>query len=236
MQKEIDRILEDLAVVASERVRRSESLELASAVERIKVFQQRRFALTYADFLVSPRYSAAARFFLDELYGPGDFSRRDAQFARVVPGAARLFPRDVFSTVGALARLHALSERLDSAMGEWCTQHEITPEIYAAAWSKACSRDDRRRQLELVLQIGGSLDRLTRKPLVRNALHLMRGAAKLAGLEDLQAFLERGFDAFRAMKGAQEFLGAVNYRESMLMDGLFSGDESALTQLVQRRS
>ena len=46
---------------------------------------------------------------LDELYGPQDFSDRDAQFARVVPALVRLFPQELVETVAVLARLHALS-------------------------------------------------------------------------------------------------------------------------------
>lgn len=69
--------------------------------------------------LESKRYGAASRFFLDELYGPIDFTQRDHQFARVVPALVKLFPWQIVDTVGALAALHALSEALDTQMG--CT-------------------------------------------------------------------------------------------------------------------
>ncbi len=58
----------------------------------------------------------AARFFLDDLYGPEDFTRRDEQFARVVPGLVRLFPQEIVGTVISLGELHALSEQFDTAM------------------------------------------------------------------------------------------------------------------------
>ena len=89
------RILEYLDRVDSERARRLATPGLKQKVDVIKLYQQRRFSLTYADLLATERYGPAARFFLDELYGPRDFSSRDAQFARVVPSLVRLFPRDV---------------------------------------------------------------------------------------------------------------------------------------------
>ena len=109
-------ILAHLRVVEGERQQRAREPLLQRAVATVKAFQQRRFAHTYADLLSSSRYGSASRFFLEELYGPSDFTRRDAQFARVVPALARLFPTEVVQTVAALAELHALSERLDTVL------------------------------------------------------------------------------------------------------------------------
>ena len=85
MPSDADNILSELAVVDAERRRRAADRDLARRVIALKSYQQLRFSHTYADLLASARYAPAARFFLDELYGPNDFTRRDAQFARVVP-------------------------------------------------------------------------------------------------------------------------------------------------------
>jgi hypothetical protein len=45
----------------------------------------------------------------------------------------------------------------------------------------------------------------------------------MAGLGELQAFLERGFDAFRTMPDASEFLDFVVSREREFSSALFSG-------------
>ena len=103
-------------------------------VRAIKAYQQRRFIHTYDDLLKHPRYSAAARFFLDELYGPKDFTDRDTQFARVVPALVRLFPQDIVDVVGLLAELHALSEQLDTAMAEHLDGVRVDAPAYIAAW------------------------------------------------------------------------------------------------------
>ena len=56
---------------------------------------------------------------------------------------------------------------------------------------------------------------------MRSTLKLMRGPAQAAGLSDLQRFLESGFDAFGAMRGASEFLALVAQRERALAAALF---------------
>lgn len=228
-------ILDQLGIVERERRRRMADPALAAAVLQVKAFQRDRFAHTYADLLSSPRYASAARFFLEELYGPQDFSQRDAQFARVVPALVRLFPREIVATVETLARLHALSETLDGEMAGHVTGGALDPVGYVRAWQATGQPAARERQIALTLAVGESLDRLTRRALLRHSLHLMRGPARAAGLGALQQFLECGFDTFRAMGGAHDFLARVGERERSLAEALFrpgaQTDPLALGQL-----
>ena len=148
MHPDARRILDLLTRVEHERSRRLADPALGAAVALLKRYQRDRFARTYADLLASPRYAAAARFFLDELYGPQDFSQRDAQFARVVPALVRLFPEEIVATVETLAQLHALSESLDSAMGEQLrSTTAIAAGDYVHAWQAVGGEAERERQI-----------------------------------------------------------------------------------------
>jgi hypothetical protein len=216
-----DSILAHLRAVDAERRRRAASPELAVRVLALKAYQQRRFLHTYRDLLESARYGSAARFFLDELYGPRDFSHRDAQFARVVPALVRLFPHDIVSTVDTLAHLHALSESLDSLTAGHLAAPQVDASAYVHAWQAAGRPDDRERQVRLTLAVGESLDRVTRNPLLRHSLRMMRGPAKAAGLAELQRFLEAGFDTFKTMHGSADFLAIIGTRERDLARLLF---------------
>lgn len=225
-------LLAELHDVEAERARRDRDPALSARVQAVKTFQQQRFAHTYADLLAHPRYAPAARFFLQELYGPGDYRKRDAQFARVIPTLTRIFPAEVVDTVAKLARLHAMSEKLDSRMAERLCGSEVDPDSYAQAW-RACGEPlMRQQQIELTMAIGASLDELTCKPLLRHTLRLMRGPATLAGLAELQAFLESGFDTFKAMRGAVHFLDTVREREENLAEVLFRGDAAAVAKAL----
>jgi len=228
-----EEILVCLSEVAAQRVQREQDLALGREVLAVKAFQHARFMQTYADLLAHPRFGAAARFFLDDLYGPGDFTTRDRQFVRIVPALVRLFPRDIVNTVVALGRLHALSERLDTAMGRCVIEQRqnqdervLTGKVYGDCWRQVGSVVDREQQIALMLAVGAALEGYTRNPLLRHSLRLMRGPAQAAGLGALQAFLERGFDTFRAMKGASEFLETIARRERMLAAQLFAGADA----------
>ena len=226
MNIDAQHILTCLQAVSQERALRAADARLAARVAAVKEFQHARFASTYGDMLAHPRYAGAARFFLDELYGEADFTQRDAQFARVVPALARLFPAEIVKTVGQLAELHALSEQLDSVMGAALGAVLGAPSLdaatYGVAWRRVARASDRERQIGLMLGVGSSLDTLTRKPLLRHTLRLMRAPARAAGLEALQSFLERGFDTFREMNGADEFLLLISMCERHLAEALFA--------------
>jgi len=228
MNAERQRIADHLASVDAERARRAGDEVLGERAQAVKQWQHARLERSYADLLATSRYGAAARFFLDDLYGPTDFTQRDRQFARIVPALVRIFPREIVKTVAALAELHALSEHFDSAMAEAVGAGVIDEQAYARAWRRVGNAPGRERQIALVLEVGTALERYTRNPLLRHSLRLMRGPAHAAGLGALQEFLERGFDTFGAMKGAQQFLGAIATRERDLAARLFAADDVAL--------
>lgn len=233
MNADGQKILGYLNEVAAERAAHSADPAFAVRVKAVKAYQHARFAGTYADLLANPRYGAAARFFLDDLYGPGDFTERDDQFARIVPVLVRVFPPDIVRTVAALAALHALSEQLDSQMASRLPVAvgmaiDTLPDAtaYEQAWRAVGRPAERERQIQLMLNVGEALDALTRKPLLRHSLRLMRGPASAAGLSALQRFLETGFDTFRAMRGAQGLLDTIAQRERQLAAELFAGGDA----------
>lgn len=222
------------AVADVERLRQSAASKpaLSNALAAVKQFQSRRFENSYRDLLQGGPHQAAARFFLQELYGDADYSQRDVQFARIAGAIERLLPKPAVATAVALARLHALTEQLDYAMAlAWQEDtHSSLAEVarYVRAWRIAVRREDRQRQLRLVMEIGQDLEKLTKTPGLRLLLKLMRGPAHAAGLHDLQRFLESGFDTFAAMGkqkiGTSAFLQLIESRESKLIDMLFDAE------------
>ena len=137
---------------------------------QVKHVQSRRFAGSYADLLAAPATQAAARFFLEELYGERDYSERDAQFARIAGALQKLFPAQVTATALMLAQLHASTETLDHAMAQaWLATGPAHTNAarYLQAWRSVGQRPEREAQLAGVLAIGQELDRLTRTPGLR---------------------------------------------------------------------
>lgn len=208
---------------------------LHTAVAEVKRYQAQRFALTYADLLVTGPFQGASRFFLEELYSDRDYSQRDAQFSRIANALQTVFPKHVVATAVALAKLHALTEELDHAMGLALMATRESDNLmrrYVHAWRSVDRRGDRDLQLSTVLMVGQELDRLTRTPGLRLLLKMMRRPAQAAGLDALQSFLEVGFDTFAQMsgkgEGAKIFLSMIQQKESALIEMLFSADIVAL--------
>jgi hypothetical protein len=224
-------ILKDLAAVVAERHLRAGDAAWSARVQAIKRYQQQRFELTYADLLIHPRYAGASNFFLSELYGPLDFTQRDEQFARIVPALVRLFPAEVVGTVQSLAALHALSEQMDSQMGRLVAAGPVNAACYAKAWQQCGDAPGRERQIALLERVGRALDTLTRNALLRHSLRAMRGPARAAGLAALHQFLESGFETFRGMRGADEFVALIGQRERALAAALFSTTPAKAAQL-----
>ena len=196
---------------------------------RLKEWQAARLAGTYADLLASPRHRPA-EFFLSDLYGPKDFRSRDEELARVVPIMVRVLPARALMTLLEAVKMDALSESLDTAMvvalRKIGKSEAIDWPAYVTAYRACGRRKDRELQITLVDRIGKTLDRLTRMPLIHFSLKLMSGPAHLAGLGDLHSFLQRGFDAFSFMKGADEFLAIVTERETTLRKEWFAGPDA----------
>src|SRR5256712_4329535 len=201
---------------------RAASPEMAAALDRLALWQSRRLNATYVDLSQEPRYARAIMFFQTDLYGPGDFSRRDADLARVVPLMVRILPEGVIATISSAMELSALSRELDRALLEKLPPRaSLSAPPYCAAYHALADRGARERQIALIVAAGRALDRYVGKTLVRSALAAMRKPARAAGLSALQGFLERGFAAFRHMAGADEVLATVETRGTALMNAIF---------------
>jgi hypothetical protein len=223
-----DAILDYLRQVARERQVRAVDAELQARVLAVKQFQHQRFQRTYVDLLAQTRYARATRFFLDDLYGPHDFTERDAQFARIVPALVRLFPRDIVTTVRSLGELHAMSEILDTAMATHLAATTVDLPAYKVAWIQTGQPQSRQRQIDLMLIVGRALERYTHHPFLRHSLRAMRAPARAAGLASLQQFLESGFDTFRELGDAGPFLKTIAEREEALARWLFGSSPDDL--------
>jgi hypothetical protein len=230
--KEPSSIASSLQIVEHLRGQRRAHPELAQRTQALRHWQAQRFAQTYADVLQEPHMGPAARFFLSELYSAEEFSRRDAQFARIAGTLERLFPQAVVSTATLLAQLHALSETLDACMVHaWLKAEphalQISPSPaldeprYQRLWQGLMHTPGyalaRQQQLDAAHDLGLQLQRHTQIPGLRLMLSMMRLPANAAGLQDLQRFLETGFDTFGQLGKAGKvpaFLDTVRQRET----------------------
>ena len=225
----VSRIQAQLDIAAQVRARLAADPKGQAAREALRVWQADRLARTHTDLLENPRFASTASFFLDDIYGPKDLSRHEEEVRRILPLMAKVLPVPGLETVADAIELSALSESLDADMVAALKKKvfSLTSDDYVKAYQIVGRRADRERQIELIAHLGRSLDKLTRKPFIGTALSMMRKPAVLAGLADLQSFLERGYAAFRTMKGSEEFLGTITSRELALLSDWFGNNAAS---------
>ena len=191
-------------------------------------WQAARLERGFVDFLAEPHTAPAARFFLDDLYGDRDVTARDRDVERVLPLMRKLLPSHLIETAADAIELawlsHAFDLRLVAVLERSLSRGEAIDErIYASAYREVGKPHLRAHQIELVLRVGATLDHAVHKPWIPRLLRASRLPAKLAGLGELQGFLERGFAAFKALDGADAFLGEIARRELEVSRRLLTG-------------
>jgi hypothetical protein len=225
-----ERLVQHLARAAELRAAVAQEPELAAARQRLRAWQSARLARTHADLLANPSMGLAASFFLTDLYGSEDLAGLDANVRRIVPAMKRLLSDHALQTVAQAIELEVLSEDLDCAMASVLGDRSrgLTAASYAAAYRKLGRRAERERQIDLIENLGRSLDHLVHRHFIGTSLSMMRRPAQLAGLGELQDFLQRGYKAFVRMGGAGEFIDLIVGRERRLLEALYAGDDRLL--------
>jgi hypothetical protein len=219
---ELDELLRQRALLeASERGIAQSDTRLSA----LRLWQAARLARTYDDLRRDPQCADAIGFFLSDLYGLADHTHRDRDLTRAWELLKRTLPQAALEVLGSTLELQVLTAQLDQAMGAEIAPGPISWPLYAAAYRAVGRADARRRQIELVVRIGGDLERLVRHEWLALALRAARSPAQLAGFGALQDFLERGFAAFRKLPDSRRLLAAIQDRETRLSAALSSGAE-----------
>ena len=138
---------------------RSASATLAARYRRLYSWQVERLIRTYSDLRRQPRYRPATEFFISDLYGPHDVSRRDQDLARALPKLIRMLPDQVIGTLFLALDLHVMTQELDAAMieslGELLDEPgALNAAIYAEGYRRCDNHVERRRQISLLVQLG----------------------------------------------------------------------------------
>ena len=195
----------------------------------LQAWQAQRLERSFDTFLRDPARRPAARFFLTDVYGDHDFSRRDADIARVIPMMQRLLPAALLEAIANGIALAALSHAFDLRMAQALATlsprgRRLDEALYARAYRQVGHPRLRMRQIELIDDVGNGLGDALRMPGVGSLLRLSRLPARAAGLGALQSFLERGFAAFAELGDAADFLADIRRSETAVMHRLFAGE------------
>ncbi|MFC3816414.1 hypothetical protein [Lysobacter sp. GCM10012299] len=195
----------------------------------VRRWQARRLEASFDRFLSDPKRRPAAQFFLSDIYNDHDFSRRDADIAKVLPMMQRLLPTGLLETVADAIELGLLTHAFDLRMARVLQEvggqrRKLDAGLYARAYREAGLPRLRSHQIDLIARVGLGLGNALRLPGISMLLKLSHGPARAAGVSELQGFLERGFDAFSKLGDVRSFIAEIEADERDVSRRLFAGD------------
>jgi hypothetical protein len=208
---------------------RVEGKELDPKLALLKQWQSDRLARSYSDLTVQPRYRPAMRFFLEDIYAARDFSQRNRDMERLYELFRRVLPENTVRPMVLTVQLQLMTEALDEKLLDVLTgplgmQDSLTLDLYAEAYRRCDNRAERVRQIELICEVGRSVDEAVRVPFSGPLLSMSRLPLEMAGWGDLVGLADRGYKAFKQMRGAQELLDLIRKRELLFLNRIYAGD------------
>lgn len=189
----------------------------------LRNWQCKRLLISHSQTYETPKYRPAIQFFVDELYGPKDFSQRDRDIEKVVPKMKKWLPREALASLAIAIHLNALSQELDVEMLRQLNGEKINRDNYCKAYVDSNNQSQRAMQIDHIEQLGLDLAKVVNIRGIGLILKMARAPARLAGLSTLQQFLEDGFAAFRQLGKIGPFIDPVVTLERDIMQELFNG-------------
>ncbi|MCC2616751.1 hypothetical protein LJ739_10905 [Aestuariibacter halophilus] len=229
MSEPVERIIQHLSRAQQLYQQVCDNQELTQ-LHALQEWQCQRLLASHQDLYSHKAFRPAMTFFVDELYGPQDFSQRDADIARVIPKMSALLPDQALESLAAALHLNALSLELDIAMYQQLVGRTIDRNSYADAYRACDNRSLRVQQIEYIETLGQELANVVHIKGIGTLLMLSRKPAKLAGVLTLHEFLEKGFKAFKKLGDVNAFLHPIISREKAIMEALFSDQANPLPE------
>lgn len=196
---------------------------LAPLLADLGNWQAERLKRTHQDLYRQPDYHQGLNFLLTDLYSATDLSQRDDSIDRVFPKMVKWLPDHLLATFAGLVELNLTTQRLDLDLMETLNGlnhpiNELQEWQYCEAYRASRQLPLRQRQIRLIAEVGGQLDRYVRNRTLGWLLSMTRSAADMAGLADLHDFLHRGYSAFRAMDNVGALIDELVARETRVLE------------------
>lgn len=209
-----------------------ESSETLSAYEQFVALQLAYFMPRYDVLRTTQAYSDAIDFVVSDLTGTG-IAQRDRELERVVPTMTKFLPAKALAALATAMVLNARILEINLGIAEQLAAplaagEPISERDYCLATRAVATFDDFDELIAMTRSAGESLARIVKVPMIRSLLKSMRLPARMAGVTDLQTFLERGLDTFVALDDTPRFLDDMETHMRELFGRIFQTPSASL--------
>ena len=198
----------------------AEKAGLMATIRAVQTWQCKRLLASHQHMYQQKRFKPAVEFFIDELYGPNDFSQRDQDIARIVPKMSKFLPEKALHSLASALHLNTLSFELDFDLARKLVDTEVNRDTYAKAYASCDNLATRQQQIDYIRILGNDLADVVRMKGISSLLFISRKPAKMAGVLALHEFLEKGFKSFKNIGNVQDFIIPVVNKEQEIMQQL----------------
>lgn len=206
--------------------------DLFQRLQDVQAWQKQRMQRTHAQQFAEKQNVLMAEYFLNRLYGGPDFDALAQQIARLskyAHKAEKLIPDNAVKTGTAGVELAILAVQLDEQVAMQLLQdyhpyEKLTDEMMRQTYLKLDQGSGRLKQLDLLDQLGKSLDKYMRSFVVYAAFKMCKGAAAKYSFDVMYDFMQDGFLAMKPLKSAEKFVKEFTAVERRIIDKVHAGD------------
>ena len=201
-------------------------------LQDVQAWQKQRMQRTHAKTFAEKQNILMSEYFLNRLYGGPDFVALAGQIARLmkyVHKAEKLIPENAIKTGTSGVALAILAVRLDEQVAmqllqDYHPNEALTDEMMRLTYLKLDQGQQRLEQLDLLDQLGKSLDKYMRSFVVYTAFKMCKGTANKYHFQIMYEFMQDGFLAMKPLKSAEKFVQDFTAVERQIIHKVHAGD------------
>lgn len=177
-----------------------------------------------------PKHQLMAQYFINRLYGGAEFDDLALQIERLLKyahKAEKIIPENAIKTGLKSVGLAVLAMQLDEQVAkqllkDYPVDQPIDDEMMRLTLIKVDQAEARQQQLNMLDDLGASLDKYMRSFIMHTAFKMCKGTASKYKFELMYDFIGEGFLAMKPMKSAANFIARFTEKERLIIENVHS--------------
>lgn len=204
---------------------------LKQRLHEAQIWLKNRIQNTHQDLFNEPKHQLMAHYFINRLYGGAEFDDLAIQIERLLKyahKAEKIIPENAIKTGLKSVGLAVLAMQLDEQVAkqllkDYPVDQRIDDEMMRLTLIKVDQAEARKQQLNMLDDLGASLDKYMRSFIMHTAFKMCKGTASKYKFDLMYDFIGEGFLAMKPMKSAASFIARFTEKERLIVDNVHSG-------------